>query len=315
MRRLALAAALAAMTSWASIAQAATPTAEQALQLAPIQKGIDYDRPDKAAASKCEVTSEDVGGASGWVVRTEGGELLRRFLDTNSDNKVDQWCYYRHGVEVYRDIDSDFNGLADQYRWLGTAGTRWGLDENEDGQVDRWKQISAEEVTAELVAALRERNAERFAAILLTETELKSLGLGKQKEQEISDKLQKSTKDFASLATKQKLVTAKTEWLNFGGSQPGVLAAGAFDSTKDIIVYDNVAAVVETDGKTAQVPVGSLVRVEDGWRLIDLPAINEELANAAPPGFFFQAMLPQVKTPDLPMEQGLSPEMQKLIAE
>lgn len=315
MRRLALASAIAASFCWGAEAPAATPTAEQALQLAPIQKDVEYDRPDKAAAAKCEVTSENTGGAAGWLVRTEGGELLRRFLDTNGDNKVDQWCYYRHGVEVYRDLDTDFNGLADQYRWLGTAGTRWGLDENEDGQVDRWQQISAEEVTAELVAALRDRNVDRFKAILISDSELKSLGLGKEKEQEIADKIAKSQKGFSALATKQRLVTAKTEWLNFGGNHPGVLAAGTFDSTQDITVYDNVAAVVETEGKTAQVPVGSLVRVEGGWRLIDLPAINEDLANAAPPGFFFQAMLPQIKSSDAPMEQGLSPEMQKLIAE
>jgi thiol-disulfide isomerase/thioredoxin len=315
MRRF-LAAAVAASAAFTSVAMAAPPTAEQALGLAPIQKGIEYEIPEKAAAAKCKVASE-AGDTSGWVVRSDAGEVLRRFLDTNGDNKVDQWCYYRHGIEVYRDIDSDFNGMADQYRWLGTAGTRWGLDSNEDGKIDTWKQISAEEVTAELVNAVRDRDSAKFATLLLTETELKNLSLGEERTKEISDKLTKAAKGFAQFATKQKLVNAKSDWLNFGGNQPGILAAGTGGSKKDLIVYDNVAAVVETDGKTVQLPVGAMVKVGDTWKLIDLPSIADDSAVAAAPGYFFQAPLPKVAdTGDgTPAEAGLSPEVQKLIGE
>ena len=72
--------------------------------------------------------------------------ILRRFVDTNDDNVVDQWSYYKDGLEVYRDIDSTFNGKADQYRWFNTGGSRWAIDANEDGVIDSWKSISAEEV-------------------------------------------------------------------------------------------------------------------------------------------------------------------------
>ena len=41
-------------------------------------------------------------------------------------------------IEVYRDVDANFNGKADLYRWLGTAGTRAGVDRDEDGQIDAW---------------------------------------------------------------------------------------------------------------------------------------------------------------------------------
>lgn len=285
------------------------------MQLTPIQKGVEYDTPEKGAIAKCKVTSENLDGATGWVVRSDSGEMLRRFVDSNNDNKVDQWCYYKQGVEVYRDIDANFNGLADQYRWLGTAGTRWGLDDNEDGRIETWKQLSAEELTAELVAALRDKDADRFAAILLTKANLKELGVGTDKSKDITEKIDKASTSFATFAKKQKLVTAKSEWVNFGGNQPGVLPAGTDGSTKDLIVYDNVAAVIETDGKTAQLPVGALVKVGDSWRMIDLPAAGDDLASAAPPGYFFQAPLP--KTPDTegPTETGLSPDVQKLIAE
>src|SRR5438552_2762637 len=155
----------------------AAPTPAQALGLNPVQAGIDIDQPEKDEADKCKLTAETATGISGWVLETASGRILRRFLDTNGDNKVDQWCYYKDGVEVYRDIDGNFNNKADQYRWLGTAGTRWGLDDDENGRIDSWKVISAEEVTAEVVAALRDRDGTRFQRLLLTTEELKSLGL------------------------------------------------------------------------------------------------------------------------------------------
>ena len=54
------------------------------------------------------------------------GKILREFVDTNGDNVVDRWSYFKDGVEVYRDIDENFNGKADQHRWLNTAGIALG---------------------------------------------------------------------------------------------------------------------------------------------------------------------------------------------
>ena len=108
------AAVVLAGASWAVAAQ--PPTVEQAMGLNPIQKEVEYERPEAAEVAKCAIKPEQIGGQSGWVVRNGAGEILRRFVDTNSDNFVDLWCYYDGGGEVYRDIDSNFNGSADQYR-------------------------------------------------------------------------------------------------------------------------------------------------------------------------------------------------------
>ncbi len=296
--------------------QAATPTAAQALQLAPIQTDATYERPAEADVNKCTVEAAALKGIAGWIVKAESGRLLRRFLDTNADNKVDQWCYYKDGVEVYRDIDSNFNGKADQYRWLGTAGIRWGLDRDEDGRIDAWKAISAEEATAELVAALRDRDAARFERLLLTPTELSSLGLGEKQTKDVAAKLGNASGGFKELARLQQIVGSRSDWVHFGGTQPGVVPAGADGATKDLIVYENVAAVVETDGKHAQVSVGTMIRVDETWRLIDLPKnLLDAQASAAPTGFFFQASL--VSRPDVEgvPETGISAAAQKLMAE
>ena len=162
-RPLSRAAALIAATFAADSALAASPSAEAALSLKPVQKDVDYDVVTADKVGQCEVRDIDHSDMVRLGSRCPDGSILRRFADTNGDKKIDLWCYFRQGVEVYRDVDEDFNGKADQYRWLGTNGIRWGIDENENGKIDRWQQISAEEVTAELIASLREADSTRFA--------------------------------------------------------------------------------------------------------------------------------------------------------
>ncbi len=316
LRRLAVVAGFTAVCGLTTAANAQKPSGADALKLAPVQLDVDYDRPSRDEAEKATVQNETIGGISGWVVRGDTGQILRRFLDTNGDNKVDQWCYYKDSIEVYRDIDADYNGKADQYRWLGTGGTRWGLDKNEDGQIDSWKLISAEEVTAEVVGALRDADGERFKLLLISPDELAELGLSEEQTSELQEKVAAAARGFADAAKKQSIVGKKSEWVNFGASQPGVVPAGSSGSTKDIVVYDNVAAVVETDKKHAQLVVGTLVKVGDVWRLIDLPK-NLSGDAVATPGYFFHGQLlarrADVGEANEPM--GVSPEMQKLITD
>ena len=282
-----------------SAAIADGPSVAQALRLQPIQSEVEFDQPTAAEAAKCTLKVESVGRDSGWIVRTEDETLLRRFIDTNDDNKVDLWCYFKDGVEVYRDIDADFNGKADQYRWLGTAGTRWALDRDEDGKVDTWKVISAEEVSAEIVAALRTGDAARFNRLLLSPEELSQLGVGSGQRRELAKSLETARRDFASLSKQQKVVNSKTKWLHFGATLPGIVPAGTDGTTKDIRVYENVVAVIETDGQHGQIPIGTLVQSGDSWRTIDLPVgIQEGQANNITSGFFFASSRAASRSPE-----------------
>ncbi len=266
----------------------AKPSVAQALQFRPIQTELAYDIPDAAAAAKCTLQAEPVGKFTGWVVRDADGQLLRRFIDTNGDNKVDRWCYYKDGFEVYRDIDSDFNGKADEYRWLGVAGTRHGIDRNENGTVDFWKAISAEEVSAEIVSALREKDVERFQRLLLTPTELAALSLGDEDAKLLRQTVERARQNFASLANNQKMIDRQTQWIHFGATRPGVVPEGTNGSRKDITVYENVVAVTESAGKAGQLPIGTLVQVGEVWRAIDLPVgTTEGQAQSVAGGFFF----------------------------
>jgi thiol-disulfide isomerase/thioredoxin len=280
--------ALAIAIASGQTAAAATPSVEAALKLAPVQTSIDYDVPAEAEVAKCTIKAESIDGRTGWVVRSSSGELLRQFADTNNDNVVDQWCYYSGGLEVYRDIDSNFNGKADQYRWLNTAGSRWGMDEDEDGKVDAWKMISAEEVCAEAVEALARRDLNRFQRLLLAPEELKRLGISGSRGQAIQEKLQAAPENFRAVATKQKVLGPETTWLQMGGSKPGLVPAGPEGAKDDLLVYENVISMVESDGKPAQVQIGTLIQVGQGWRLVDAPApLDESQAEMASNGVFF----------------------------
>ena len=46
---------------------------------------------------------------------------LRRYYSSKGTG-IDIWSYYKDGLEVFREIDSNFNGKKDQYRWLNGAG-------------------------------------------------------------------------------------------------------------------------------------------------------------------------------------------------
>jgi thiol-disulfide isomerase/thioredoxin len=290
-----------------------TPTVEQALKLVPIQPNIDYAIPSDAEISKCKISVQKTEGQSGWVVEDGNGVLLRRFLDTNNDNKVDQWCYFKDGLEVYRDIDSDFNGKADQYRWFSTAGTRWGIDKDEDGAIDSWNAISPEEVTSEIVAALAKQDAERFSRLVLTPGELRKLGLGNAKTKEIEEKISNATTKFQALVRSQKAVKANSKWSQMSASQPGVVPVGTEGSTQDLDVYENVLAIVQTDSDHTQVQIGTLVKVGNAWRIVDAPQIVAEGQNdMANSGIFFKTQ--QAQRPPV-ASNGPSEKAQEILTE
>jgi len=295
-------------------AASAKPSAAEALKLQPNQTQIDYDVPDEQAVAQCTLESVNAPNASGWEVRDAQNHVLRRFLDTNADNKLDQWCYFKNGIEVYREIDSDFNRKIDQYRWLGTAGIRWALDNDEDGTIDSWKVISPEEVSEELVAALSARDAARLRSLLLTDQELGALKLGARQAEELEKKLADTTSGLEELVRTQEFVKPDAHWVNFGSTRPGVVPAGTDGLAQDLLVYENAVAVVEAEGGHDQIVIGTMIRTGDAWRLISLPrSLTDMQTTASSDGFFFPGPLAPQGGAELAATGGLSPEIQDLI--
>lgn len=296
-------------------ALAEAPTPEQALGYMPIQQQFDFDKPSKDEIKQCTIKPEKEGNSTAWLVRDKQGKLLRRFADTNGDNVVDLWCYFLDGLEVYRDIDSDFNRKADQYRWFNSAGTRVGIDKNEDGKVDAWRNISPQEVAEQLVIAIQTGDQTRFELLLPTAGEIAELGLGKLRSEALAASTKAAASGFKKYATVQKAVTAKSRYMDFGSSRPATIPAGTDGSTKDLTVYENCSALVQADGKNDQLYLGTLVAIGNTWKLIALPTSGSENQPLAGSGSFLQTGQSQegdgvAANPGAPSE-----EMQKLMAE
>lgn len=271
---------LVACCTLAAAAPGLASTPEQTLKYEPVQPGIDYTKPSKAEIANCTVKLEKAGNA--WVVLDPRGQVLRRFGDSNGDKLVDTWSYFKAGVEVYRDIDSNFDQKPDQYRWFHTGGSRWGRDPNADGSIDSWKAISAYEVGEELVRAIASRETKAFARLLLSKKELAALGAGRTVTAQFTRSLQDSPSGFRELLASQKAISKETRFVDFGAGRPGAIPAGADGATKDVLIYQGASILVETGGESEQVQLGTLVKVGDAWRLVAAPQIGSqgvELAN------------------------------------
>lgn len=256
-------------------AAAPPPSAEVALRIRPIHP-VEYSLTDPTAAEvkSCRVEKEVVGKASSWLVRDAQGQMLRRFADTNADLQVDVWCYYRDGLEVYRDIDTNFDRKADQHRWFNTGGSRWGLDTDQDETIDRWRQISPREVGEQLVAAIQARDQQAFESLLLSTAELNSLKLPAALRSQFLTGLREAPSAFKTLANRQTQITRASRCVDFGAARPGALPRTPGEEGPEVVVYEGASALVETAGKTDQLQLGVLVRVGDAWRMVEAPQLG-----------------------------------------
>lgn len=259
---------------WSSAAQAQqAPGVDVVMKFRPVQQGVEYEIPTAAEFSQCKVEVERSNIGSGWVVYGPQGQPLRRFVDTNKDNIVDQWRYYQNGLEVYRDIDTNANNKADQFRWLTTAGTRWGIDKDEDGKIDQWRRISAEEVTQQAIIAMATRDVAALQALMVNAEDVKTLGLESDLARRILARSSNLDAKLKQTLKNSSAFTPSTRWMRFDSSMlmPNIIPADSGKSSKDILVYENVMAIVMHGNETGFVQVGELVNVNNAWKLTQIP--------------------------------------------
>ncbi len=278
-----------AILAVATTAAAAPPTVADALALAPRQKDVDFDRPQASELEGATIKQEKLDGVDALVVRRPDGRILRAFADTNGDRVVDRWSFFKDGVEVFREMATNPKETkANEARWLNAGGSRWGIDRDGDGTIDTWKSISAEEATAEIIHALRDRDPTIFARLLPTRDDLAAAGFTGDLLAELTDRATAAREQFSKLATTQKKIGVKAAWASMLVPQaPGVLPAGSPGVEKDVTAYDNVVVLAEDGAAGSQVVVGSLVRCGNAWRPIDAAQIaGDDGRLAEMPAFF-----------------------------
>jgi thiol-disulfide isomerase/thioredoxin len=279
-------------------AAAASPPAADALKLQPTQSAVDIDRPTPDQVAACTLSTHKDNGQAGWLVKSPDGVVLRWFVDTNGDNVLDRWSYYKDGLEVYRDMDTDFNRRVDQCRWFYAAGTRWGVDANEDGTIDQWRSISAEELSAELVDALVRRDPAKIQPLLLSPADVESLGAGETLLQRLKQRREQTANQLAAFLKSQQAVTEAAKWASFMGSRPWLIPAGTDGAKKDVRLYERALVVVDDAGTFKHLELGTLVQVGDAWRIVDLPRVDSptDTAQDGHPASLFPAASPATMT-------------------
>jgi thiol-disulfide isomerase/thioredoxin len=290
---------LAALTSSAS----AAPTVALMLSFKPRQEGVVCTTPaaDKQDSCKVELVRGAQGG-SGWVLKDEEGNLLRRFFDSNGDKRPDIWSYYKDGVEVYAEIDTTFSGKPDQYRWLNAGGSKWGIDSNKDGRIDSWKIISPEEISQEILQALINRDYARFQTLLLTEAELKSLELPDDQANRIREQLKAAPEKFQDTASKLNKLSPKAVWIHLETVAPQCIAPEGSSGRADVIKHARGTLLYDNGGASDWIQTGEIYQIGGAWRLVSAP-------------------VPGASAPESANGKGGSvnlddnPELQKLISE
>lgn len=259
------------LTSQGSIT--AAPTVAQVLAFAPRQAGVECTTPTAEQQAACKVNLVKGKKGSGWMLADAGGTPVRRFYDSNDDNKIDTWSYYKDGAEVYREIDTDFNAKPDQYRWFNTAGSRWGVDANEDGKIDSWKAISREEASQEILQAVTTGDYGRLQALLLTEAEVKQLEVSAEEAKKLQEGVKAAQAKFEEVAGKLK-GKGKIGWLHFESGLPRTRPADAAESRFDLVRHPRGTVLFEADGKSDWLQTGEMVKFGDAWRLVDGPTLG-----------------------------------------
>jgi thiol-disulfide isomerase/thioredoxin len=261
---------------WAGTSSAwAAPTVAQMLSFRPKQEGITYTIPTQAEQDACKVELVKAGRGSGWLLRDANGKALRRFFDTNGDNKIDIWSYYLNGVEVYREIDSNFNEKADQYRWLNTAGMKWGVDVNEDGKIDRWKAISAEEASQEILQAVMTRDYARLQALMLTDAEMKALELPAAEANRIRELQKQAPAKFQSTVAKVSATGSTARWLHLETQAPQCTPSDTSGMSSDLHRHAKAAILYEANSKAEWLQTGEMIQVGLAWRIVDAPVAGQ----------------------------------------
>lgn len=256
-------------------AQAEDPTVAQLLAARPVQPGIVCDTPTPQTIDKCKVEAIKTPYA-GWTLIDGRGLIVRKIVDTNGDATHDRWSFYMNGQEVYRDSDTNGNGRIDQSRWYHSAGSRWGVDRDEDGKIDYWRAISAAEATAEAIAALTTRDVPRMQAVLLDQNDASQLGADSKcvervraVHEHLADQMQKASGTLPKGA----------QWVRMDAQQPIAAPADEIGTTKDPVLFHNATIIVEAGGQSHFLRAVEIVEVGDTWKLTDIPApINPDRA-------------------------------------
>lgn len=274
---------LAGLTLWAGFgltvqAQPPAVTVEDALRRMPRQPGVEVSTPTPAQLPQCKVDAppkeRDPKSPLVYVVRDPAGNPVRQFVsyDNKSFNIV---AFYVNGVEAFREVYPPAANEPHQFRWLGSNGTKWGLDRDRDGKIDEWVVLSPEELSQELFQAVLTKDPKRAEALTVTKANLDHLGLPQAEAQKLLARAAGAPKKTLEAAEALKL-SPDAKWANIQLSMPQATPADSFNPrTQDDLVLHKLGTLLIQEGKdgkeTKTLQTGELIQIGRAWKLVDGP--------------------------------------------
>lgn len=269
-------------------AWAQAPSVEVMLEarFAPKHKDISLTTPAGADLKGCTVKAIPGlrTGSTGWELSDARGQPVRRYFGgKGAKGGVDTWCYFKDGVEVYRELDTNNDGVPDQFRWLNSAGLKWGVDRTGKGKIDSWRIISAEEVGFEAYQAVATNDYARLQALFITPEEMQALKLSAKEITRLTGLQKLAPKKFADLAKALPNLAAST-FERVESAVPSCIPGEQVGAESDLIKFTTRSVLYSTTGADKQIKhdwlhTGELVQVGFAWRLVDAPGTEEGSPN------------------------------------
>ena len=265
-----------------SAAGAQAPTVEIMLEkrFDPKQKDIAITTLSDADKAACKVNAiaGTRPGSTGWELVDGKGQSVRRYFGAKgAKGGVDTWCYFKDGVEVYREIDSKNAGHPDQFRWFNTAGLKWGKDLTGKGQIDTWAIISAEEVGHEAFLAVANNDFHRLQTLFITEDEMKAMKLPAKEVDRLKAVQAQARKKFDALVKALPSV-AGAKFERVESATPGCVPGESVGASSDLIKFASRAILyTASNSKHEWLHTGELIQVGFAWRLVDVPSVEDPI--------------------------------------
>ena len=259
-------------------------------RFAPKNKDVSISTPAPADFKGCTVKAipGNRAGSTGWELSDAKNQPIRRYFGgKGAKGGVDTWCYFKDGVEVYREIDTRSTGSPDQFRWLNAGGLKWGMDRTGNGKIDSWRIISAEEVGFEAFKAIAANDYARLQALFITAEEIQALKLPAKEGTRLTGLQKQAPKKFADLvkalpnlafATFERVETAV----------PSCVPGESIGAESDLIKFASRAVFYSAEGAKKEVKhdwlhTGELIQVGFAWRLVDVPGTEDSSPNPVTP--------------------------------
>src|SRR5262249_28392050 len=148
----------------------------------------------------------------------------------------------------------------DQYRWINGGGARWGVDPERDGHIKSWKTISPEEVSQEILQAVIKNDVTRLQALLITEQDVKSLELPRDRRNRIGESVKGAPAKFQDTVTKLNgKIGPKATWIPLELGTPQCIPSDIAGTRYDIVRHTRGTILYELNGASGWLQTGELI--------------------------------------------------------